>query len=52
MIKAQMLHSLKGGTKIFVGGDMEAEFGAVTKGHSEPAPHVHVAHIYTATKTR
>jgi len=32
MTKVRMLHSLKGGTKIFIGGDMEAKFGADPEG--------------------
>jgi len=40
MTKVQMLHSfLKGGTKIFIGGDMKVKFGAETEGtaiHSLP----------------
>jgi len=33
MIKVQVLQSfLKGETKIFIGGDMETKFGAVTDG--------------------
>jgi len=30
--KVWTLHSLKGGTKIFIGGDIETKFGAETEG--------------------
>jgi len=48
MTKVQMLqYFLKGGTKIFIAGDMEAEFGAKTKGRSTPClPHMCVQPIY------
>jgi len=38
----QMLHSiLKGGTKIFIGGDIEAKFGAETEGAAiQSLPHM------------
>jgi len=37
-----MLHSfLKGGTKIFIGGDMEAKYGADTEGRAiQSLPHM------------
>jgi len=50
-----MLHSfLKGGTKIFIGGDMEAQFGAETEGTPFTAcpTWVYNPYICTATKTR
>jgi len=42
MSKMQMLHFLfKGGTKIFMGGDMEAKFGVETKGMAiQNLPHM------------
>jgi len=51
MTKVRMLHFLKWGTKIFIGGDIEAKFGAETEGMAiQNLPYV--AHIHTATKTK
>jgi len=43
----QMLHSfLKGGTKIFIEGDMETKFGAETEGMAiQSLPHMWPIHI-------
>jgi len=48
----QMLQSfLKAGTKIFIGGNMEAKFGAETEGTAiQNLPHMWP--IYTVTNTR
>jgi len=48
MIKVWMLQSfLKGGTKIFIGGDMETKFGAETERIAiQSLPHLRIQPIY------
>jgi len=43
-----MLHSfLKEGTKLFIGGDIEAKFGAETEGTAiQSLPHIGIQSIY------
>jgi len=47
MSKVKMLQSLKGGIKIFVGGEMETKFGAETEGMTiQSLPHLGIHPIY------
>jgi len=47
MTKVRLLYSfLKGGTKIFIGGDMETKFGAENEGMAiQSLPHMWLTYI-------
>jgi len=49
MTKVWMLQTfLKGGTKIFIGGDMKTKFGAETEGMAiQSLPHLGIRPIYS-----